>query len=244
MKHMPRLIILLFSTAAIAACGGNSSPGSALDSADLSISAPVSPGSRAMAAVVSSAAGEVGDRSTPSTISNLNVQKSLNVQSGETELVFTLTDDVAKLSEGTGMLTLNGRVSIKFPSKTANQTLDGNFIATLVDVTRSTIADGNSYNEIISGELNCTYTGTHNPPVDEGIHYASDITYTTTGSNLTITGTVNGTITQLNHVRHVNGEIVDGVLKEVVDCSGDATIRTESGMIEKCTYQADCSKCS
>lgn len=244
MKHMTRLFVLLLSAIAIASCGGGTSSGSALDEVDPSASAPISSAAAAMAVSASEAGGDVGHMSTIVEVTITPIVKSASQSWKDGVITFTFTDHEMAEKNGSGTFVVNGTSTMSASAKAQAITeAGGDLDVQLKDVTKILDVDGKTYTNTINGKLKITFSGTELPVDIKESQIYTDIDYTITGSNLAITGTAAGTITDLNVVRNMKIMMVDGVAKRVSVCSGTATVKTDAG-IETCTYQADCNTCS
>lgn len=237
-------LILLPALLMLLACGGSSTPGAASDAAASSESAPISSNAIAMAVAVSDAGGDVGHMSTIFDVTTTPQVKAINQALNDGLMTFTLTDHEMAEKNGSGTFVVNGAASLSVSSKVqATLNASGNLDVQLKDVTKTADVGGTTYTAIINGKLKITFSGTEMPTDVNKTQVYSDITYTITGSDLAITGTTTGTITDLNAVREMKVMMVDGVAQRVSTCSGTVTVKTDAGT-STCTYQSDCSKCS
>ncbi len=224
------------------ACGGSSSDTTA-NSANPSESTPILSGAVAMAVAVSDAGGDAGHMLTIVDVTTMPSVKSAIQMIDNNGLKWTLTDHEMTEVNGTGTFVVNGTTSLAGAASVYNTKASGDLNVQLKDITKSAGVDGTIYAVTINGELKVSFSGTEMPDDVKTSQIYSDITYTITGSDLAITGTTTGTITDLNAVREMKIMMVDGVAQRVSTCSGTATMKTDSGTAT-CTYQSDCSKCS
>lgn len=236
-------LVLLPALLVLFACGSSSTPDATSDAAAASESAPVAPGAVAMAVAVSDAGGDAGHMLTIVDVTTVPSVKSAIQLVNNSMLSWKLVDHEMSEINGTGTFIVNGMTSLEENGKVYDRAASGDLDVQLKDITKTVAVDGATYAAIINGKLKVAFSGTELPADVSTSKIYTDITYTITGTDLAITGTTTGTITDLNAVREMKVMMVDGVAQRVSTCSGTVTVKTEAGT-STCTYQSDCSKCS
>lgn len=159
--------------------------------------------------------------------------------------IFDSATDVFEVAGG-GTVALDGSITGTANTDNDNQitiTITGPVTVTLDSVADSVTIDGTTYNEVISGSITITFDGTLVVEyTDEGVTSVDiDFTATSTGSDITVTGTISGTVSDLNVTSNVSGDALEtnGL---TLTCGGSVTAVT-SGGTETCNISSDCTGC-
>jgi hypothetical protein len=171
--------------------------------------------------------------------------KTVNVTSDSDSVSIIFDNEV--VSEGGGTITLDGTMTYTITNLTSTSgtlELSGTLTAQLANVTETVTIDGTSYTETITGTFTITFDGSATATQESNDTWSItlDITFTTSADSLVVTGTINGTITNMNMSATISGNAAQSAADLEVSCDGSMTVTTDSGT-ETCNLTSDCLSC-